>query len=244
MNATVGLPTNFGEQDEVKAWQASSVGVPPLNELERSMPEKIQERQEKIDQKIMLALNGRTTKIFLNIVAQTTKVHIAKKMIEAALQMRQRSVSAGFDLYKDKQGNNQNGIIAQYYNKQMKKVERVFLGMVIMTTAHTGENIKESVETLLQSYTYVISEDEWKSSPFGSSRTLRENKTLTLLDFVHAATTDNAANVLKAVRLMEIKGVGCGAHKVNLATKMALGGKLPRSGHPDYTPDPYDGKGE
>jgi hypothetical protein len=60
-----------------------------------------------------------------------------------------------------------------------------------------------------------------------------------LLDFVHAATTDNAGNVIRAVSLMGLKGVGCGGHKINLVAKMSLGGKFPRSGHPDYVMDPY-----
>jgi hypothetical protein len=74
---------------------------------------------------------------------------------------------------------------------------------------------------------------------FRSSRKLPVDMTLTLLDFVHAATTDNAGNVIRAVSLMGLKGVGCGGHKINLVAKMSLGGKFPRSGHPDYVMDPY-----
>ena len=97
-----------------------------------------------------------------------------------------------------------------------------FLGHVLITKSHSAENIASCIEQLLLSYECEIDGEKY-----------------TLMDFLNSATTDNANNVVAAVKLMTLTAVGCEGHKLNLATKFAMGGKFPRSGHPDYTPDPY-----
>ena len=116
----------------------------------------------------------------------------------------------------------QVGIHGQYFDMKKQELISHFLGHVMITKAHTAENIKLCIEQLLLSYKCVIDDKEY-----------------TLLSFLNSATTDNANNVVAAVKLMELTSVGCEGHKLNLATKFAMGGKFPRSGHPDYTPDPY-----
>ena len=97
-----------------------------------------------------------------------------------------------------------------------------FLGHIEITEQHTGGNIRDSVLTLLRSYKTVLG-----------------GKTVDLTHYLHSSTTDNAKNVINANKLMEIVYIGCKAHKINLAMKRAVGGKFPRSGHPDYTKDPW-----
>ena len=56
-------------------------------------------------------------------------------------------------------------------------------------------------------------------------------------EFVNSGTSDNATNVVSAVKRMHLTQVGCQAHKVNLAVKASVGGKLPSSRHPDDMED-------
>lgn len=232
MTSDLGLPLSVGEHDTFNDWHQSSVGI-NLNGLG------VNERNEEIRQNIIPAPASSTNRKFMRIVAQTTKTSIARRTIQGCMEYRLPVFVVAFDLYKNQQGNNENGVLGQYFNLSTQELECDYLGLIPITTAHTGENIKKTVEDVLRSYKYVVTEEEWNASPFGSSRELPTNMTLTLLDFVHAATTDNAGNVKRAVSLMGLKGVGCGGHKINLVAKMSLGGKFPRSGHPDYMKDPY-----
>ena len=43
--------------------------------------------------------------------------------------------------------------------------------------------------------------------------------------------------MVSAVKRMDLTQVGCQAHKVNLAVKASVGGKLPSSRHPDDMED-------
>ena len=82
-----------------------------------------------------------------------------------------------------------------------------------ITTAHTADNIIATIEEILGPAGYNIRE------------------------FVNSGSSDNATNVVSAVKRMRLTQVGCQAHKVNLAVKASVGGKLPSSKHPDEMED-------
>ena len=97
----------------------------------------------------------------------------------------------------------------------MQKVRHFFLGHIRITERHTGKNIKTLILRLLRSFRYSIKGEE-----------------VNLTHYLYSSTTDNANNVKNANVQMGLVGIGCMAHKINLAMKKAIGGKIPRSRHP------------
>ena len=73
------------------------------------------------------------------------------------------------------------------------------LGIYHITTAHTADNIIATIEEILGPAGYNIRE------------------------FVNSGSSDNATNVVSAVKRMRLTQVGCQAHKVNLAVKLCGG---------------------
>ena len=71
-----------------------------------------------------------------------------------------------------------------------------------LCTLLTADNIKATIEEILGPEGYNIRE------------------------FVNSGTSNNATNVVSALKRMHLTQVGCQAHKVNLAVKASVGGEV------------------
>ena len=123
------------------------------------------------------------------------------------------SANIQFDLWKGSHKRHELGIHLNCTDIDTGAVMHFCLGIYHITTAHTADNIKATIEEILGPEGYNIRE------------------------FVNSGTSDNATNVVSAVKRMDLTQVGCQAHKVNLAVKASVGGKLPSSRHPDDMED-------
>ena len=76
------------------------------------------------------------------------------------------------------------------------KLNKALISIELLPNPHTSENIKNCLNAILESWN--------------------------LKDKCFAATTDNGANVKKAISLMNIENIGCAAHTLHLSVTKGL----------------------
>ena len=146
-----------------------------------------------------------TLKKYIKATATCMRNDMSKHMRNILKKNVLPSANIQFDLWKGSHKRHELGIHLNCTDIDTGAVVHFCLGIYHITTAHTADNIIATIEEILGPAGYNIRE------------------------FVNSGSSDNATNVVSAVKRMRLTQVGCQAHKVNLAVKASVGGKLPSS---------------
>ena len=140
-----------------------------------------------------------TLKKYIKATATCMRNDMSKHMRNILKKNVLPSANIQFDLWKGSHKRHELGIHLNCTDIDTGEVVHFCLGIYHITTAHTADNIIATIEEILGPAGYNIRE------------------------FVNSGSSDNATNVVSAVKRMCLTQVGCQAHKVNLAVKLCGG---------------------
>ena len=121
-----------------------------------------------------------------------------KEHLQELLRSGANTVNITTDLWTSRRNDSYIGVIISWLDQEMKLYEAL-IGIELLPSPHTSENIKISLESILE---------RWN-----------------LKEKCFAATTDNAANIKKAISLTNdnsIISIGCAAHTLHLSVMKGL----------------------
>ena len=116
--------------------------------------------------------------------------------LQQIIKNQAKSVSLTLDLWTAKNRQGYLGITCSFLNNKFELCEFI-LDLAYVRYPHTSQNIFETLEQILK---------EWE-----------------IQDLVYTITTDNGANIKKAIKEMEkVKWLGCTAHTLQLVVGKSL----------------------
>ena len=120
-----------------------------------------------------------------------------KDHLQELLRSGANTINITTDLWTSRRNDSYIGVTISWLDQELKLYEAL-IGIKLLPSPHTSENIKNSLKSIL---------GEWN-----------------LKEKCFAATTDNAANIKKAVFLMNnnVIAIGCAAHTLHLSVTKGL----------------------
>lgn len=115
--------------------------------------------------------------------------------LKELLKSGAESISFTTDLWISHQNDGYIGVTVSWLDQEMK-LNKALIGIELLPNSHTSENIKNCLNAILESWN--------------------------LKDKCFAATTDNGANIKKAISLMNIESIGCAAYTLHLSVTKGL----------------------
>jgi len=118
-----------------------------------------------------------------------------KDNLKELLRSGAESINFTTDLWTSRRNDGYVGVTISWLDQEMK-LHEALIGIELLPNPHTSENIKNCLNAILE---------KWK-----------------LKEKCFAATTDNGANVKKAISLMKVENIGCAAHTLHLSVTKGL----------------------
>jgi hypothetical protein len=116
--------------------------------------------------------------------------------LKELLKSSAKSINFTTDLWTSRRNDGYIGVTISWIDLEMQ-LHEALIGIELLPNPHTSENIKNCLNTILENWN--------------------------LKDKCFAATTDNGANVKKAISLMNrVENIGCAAHTLHLSVTKGL----------------------